>query len=182
VTIDHINVGVANLARSRAFYERALAPFDITFVMTDIAGMGFGRGGRPTFWISDRGPSGPVHIAFTSPDRATVEAFYSTALAAGGQGNGPPGLRPQYHPNYSSAFVLDPDGNNIEAVCHLSEERRRDQARGPGNRTAFAAGRTTGTVTRWSAAAVKRGCRFALRGARRRFVRLPFQWPFVGRF
>lgn len=116
--IDHINIGVSDLERSRAFYEAAFAPLGIAYVMHNIAGVGFGRDGRPAFWISDRGAGGPVHVAVTSPDRAAVEAFHRAALAAGGRDNGPPGLRPQYHPSYYGAFVLDPDGNNIEAVSH----------------------------------------------------------------
>ncbi len=119
--IDHINIGVSDLEASRAFYERALAPLGIAFVMTNIAGVGFGRGGMPRFWISDRGTSGPVHVAFTSPDRATVDLFHREAVAAGGRDNGSPGLRTQYHPGYYSAFVLDPDGHNIEAVTHVPE-------------------------------------------------------------
>ena len=118
---DHVNIGVADLEVSRAFYERALAPLGISVVMTHQAGIGFGRGGRPQFWISDRGPSGPMHISFESPDRATVSLFHREALAAGGRDNGPPGLRPEYHPSYYGAFVLDPDGNNIEAVTHLPD-------------------------------------------------------------
>ncbi len=117
--LDHINIGVSNLEVSRSFYERALAPLGIAFVMTNQAGIGFGRGGKPTFWISDRGRSGPVHIAFTSPDRATVDRFHREAVAAGGRDNGTPGIRPQYHPEYYGAFVLDPDGNNVEAVTHV---------------------------------------------------------------
>ena len=116
--IDHINVGVADLAASRAFYERALAPLGITVVMQHQAGIGFGRGGRPQFWISDRHRSGPLHIAFEAPDRATVDRFYAEAVAAGGHANGPPGVRAHYHPGYYGAFVLDPDGNNIESVTH----------------------------------------------------------------
>jgi catechol 2,3-dioxygenase-like lactoylglutathione lyase family enzyme len=75
--------------------------------------------GKPDFWIREAEPvRPPVHVAFASPDRETVDAFYEAAMAAGGRDNGPPGLRPDYHPNYYGAFVFDPDGNNIEAVCH----------------------------------------------------------------
>jgi catechol 2,3-dioxygenase-like lactoylglutathione lyase family enzyme len=90
-------------------------------VMAMPGGAGFGREGKPVFWVAEREPSGPVHIAFASPDRATVDAFHAAALAAGGRDNGPPGLRPHYHPSYYGAFVLDPDGNNVEAVCHRAE-------------------------------------------------------------
>jgi catechol 2,3-dioxygenase-like lactoylglutathione lyase family enzyme len=79
-----------------------------------------GAGGKPDFWISKGDPKTPVHVAFSCPDRATVDAFYEAAIAAGGRDNGAPGLRPHYHPNYYGAFVYDPDGNNIEAVCHRS--------------------------------------------------------------
>ena len=81
--------------------------------------MGFGAGQKPFFWIGDgESPSGPLHVAFTAGSRAAVDAFYAAALRAGGKDNGPPGLRPHYHANYYGAFVLDPDGHNIEAVCH----------------------------------------------------------------
>lgn len=116
--IDHINIGVSDLDASRRFYEAALAPLGIEYVMTGVAGVGFGRDGRPVFWISDRGAGGPIHVAFTSPDRATVDRFHRAALEAGGRDNGAPGTRPEYHASYYGAFVLDPDGNNIEAVAH----------------------------------------------------------------
>lgn len=119
--IDHINVAVADLRASQRFYSAALAPLGIAVVMEHAAGVGFGRDGRPTFWISDRPPSGPLHVAFTSPNRRTVDEFHRAALVAGGRDNGPPGVRPQYHPSYYGAFVLDLDGNNIEAVCHTDE-------------------------------------------------------------
>jgi catechol 2,3-dioxygenase-like lactoylglutathione lyase family enzyme len=119
--IDHINIGVSDLGRSRAFYERALAPLGIAVVMEHRAGVGLGDHGKPYFWISDRARSAPLHVAFASPDRATVDAFHAEALAAGGRDNGPAGLRPQYHPSYYGAFALDPDGNNVEAVCHGPE-------------------------------------------------------------
>ena len=119
--IDHLNIGVSDLAASRAFYERALAPLGYAIVMERPYGIGLGRVGMPDFWISDRPVSAPLHVAFASPDRATVDAFHAEALAAGGRPNGPPGLRPQYHPSYYGAFVLDPDANNVEAVTHVPE-------------------------------------------------------------
>ncbi|WP_199698887.1 VOC family protein [Oleomonas cavernae] len=83
------------------------------------AHVGLGTQGKPFFWISSGGrPAGHMHIAFAAPDRASVDAFYEAALAAGGKDNGAPGLRPHYHANYYGAFVLDPDGHNVEAVCH----------------------------------------------------------------
>lgn len=124
--LDHLGVTVADVARSRAFYERALAPLGIAVVMEVTAAetggpafAGFGRAGKPAFWIGVGGPpGGRVHVAFVAADRAAVDAFHAAALAAGGRDNGPPGLRPHYHPGYYAAFVLDPDGHNIEAVCH----------------------------------------------------------------
>lgn len=116
--IDHMILGVEDVDASRAFYEQALAPLGIEVVMAMPGGAGFGRDGKPVFWIADREPSGPVHVAFASPDRPTVDAFHAAALAAGGRDHGVPGLRPHYHASYYAAFVLDPDGNNVEAVCH----------------------------------------------------------------
>ena len=124
--IDHTGVMVSNFARSRDFYERALAPLGYAKLMefsaavtghTDTAG--FGEPPKPDFWISRGTPNQPiVHVAFRANNRAQVDAFHQAAVAAGGQDNGAPGLRPHYHPNYYGAFVLDPDGHNIEAVCH----------------------------------------------------------------
>ena len=119
--IDHLNLGVADLAVSRAFYEQALAPLGYAILMERTYGVGFGRDGKPDFWISDRPSSAPLHVAFAASDRATVDAFHAAALTAGGRDNGPPGLRPQYHPNYYGAFALDPEGNNVEAVSHRAE-------------------------------------------------------------
>ena len=125
--LDHIGLKVSDLARARAFYAAALAPLGITpqkvvtLAMTagTYEGVGFGRGGHPDFWLSAGTPaSGPLHVAFTAEDRASVDAFHRAALAAGAADNGAPGLRPHYHADYYGAFVLDPDGHNIEAVCH----------------------------------------------------------------
>jgi len=117
--LDHIGVAVANYEQSKRFYQAALAPLGYALVMEfggDAAGLGVG--GRPDFWISQGASGAPAHIAFTARDRATVDAFHKAALAAGGRDNGGPGVRAQYHPTYYGAFVLDLDGNNIEAVCH----------------------------------------------------------------
>ncbi|MCF8506215.1 MAG: VOC family protein [Caulobacter sp.] len=127
--LDHVGATVSDLARSRTFYDAALAPLGIAVIMevtpeqTGGSGhLGYGSGGRPYFWIGNAGPAtGRLHVALTAPDRKAVEAFYTAAIAAGGIDNGPPGLRPHYHPNYYGAFVLDPDGLNIEAVCHAPE-------------------------------------------------------------
>ena len=121
LVIDHVNLGVADLATSRAFYERALAPLGYSVLMESPSGVGFAWEGKPDFWISDRPSSAPLHIAFQAPDRATVDAFHRAALEAGGRDNGAPGLRPHYHPSYYGAFVLDPEGNNVEAVTHRPE-------------------------------------------------------------
>ena len=123
--IDHMGVPVANLDRSIAFYEKALAPLGIVLVMklpAEIgAGAGFGPVGKPEFWIdASKPPADRIHIAFRAKSRADVQAFYAAALAAGGTDNGPPGVRPHYHQDYYGAFVRDPDGHNIEAVCHES--------------------------------------------------------------
>jgi catechol 2,3-dioxygenase-like lactoylglutathione lyase family enzyme len=117
--IDHTGVSVADLAKSKAFYRAALAPLGYGLLMEFDAFAGFGVAPKPDFWIGKGKPNvPPVHVAFRADSRAHVDAFHKAALAAGGRDNGAPGLRPQYHPNYYGAFVLDPDGNNIEAVCH----------------------------------------------------------------
>jgi catechol 2,3-dioxygenase-like lactoylglutathione lyase family enzyme len=122
--LDHLTLGVADLARAVAFYDKALAPLGVArlvMVTPETAGAtGFAGYGeeRPYFWIGERtGPRAGVHVAFAAADRRTVDAFHAAALAAGGADNGAPGLRPQYHVDYYGAFVLDPDGNNVEAVC-----------------------------------------------------------------
>jgi catechol 2,3-dioxygenase-like lactoylglutathione lyase family enzyme len=123
--IDHVGIPVSDYARAKAFYEKALAPLGYDVLMEvrqeqhDALAAGFGRDGNADFWIGGEGGLAmSVHIAFLAADRAAVDAFHRAALAAGGRDNGPPGLRPQYHANYYAAFVLDPDGHNIEAVCH----------------------------------------------------------------
>jgi catechol 2,3-dioxygenase-like lactoylglutathione lyase family enzyme len=119
---DHMGFAVADFGKSRAFYEKALGALGIGIVMRGEDFVGFGRDGRPQFWVGvGDGPTTRMHIAFAAADRAAVRAFYEAALAAGGKDNGPPGLRPQYHPNYYGAFVIDPNGHNIEAVCHSPE-------------------------------------------------------------
>jgi catechol 2,3-dioxygenase-like lactoylglutathione lyase family enzyme len=117
---DHVGLNVQDYARSRAFYEQALAPLGYGVVMAfdEWKACGFGTDDKPTFWISEREPFGTgTHVAFAA-DHATIDAFFAAAVAAGGADNGPPGIREQYHPTYYSAFVLDPDGNNVEAVSH----------------------------------------------------------------
>jgi catechol 2,3-dioxygenase-like lactoylglutathione lyase family enzyme len=127
--LDHVGFGVSDYARSKAFYEKTLAPLgysifrELTPEQTGgHAHAGFWANGKPDFWIgSGHVLAGVLHVAFSAKDRATVDAFYRAALAAGGRDNGTPALRPHYHPNYYGAFVLDPDGHNIEAVCHSAE-------------------------------------------------------------
>jgi catechol 2,3-dioxygenase-like lactoylglutathione lyase family enzyme len=125
--IHHIDFAVADLVRSRAFYERALAPLGlgVTVTFTNHAGcqvIGFGSLPDPEFWIRDGEPmTGPLHIAFLAGSHDAVDAFHAAALQAGGKDNGSPGLRPRYAKHWYAAFVLDPDGNNIEAVYRGEE-------------------------------------------------------------
>ena len=124
--IDHTGVQVSNYAASRAFYSQALAAIGYSVVMelpfavtkrADVAG--FGIAPKPDFWIASGSPNvPPLHVAFRVDDRAKVDAFYKAGMAAGGRDNGGPGIRPHYHENYYAAFVFDPDGHNIEVVCH----------------------------------------------------------------
>jgi catechol 2,3-dioxygenase-like lactoylglutathione lyase family enzyme len=116
--IDHIGIRVSDYERSKAFYQKALAPLGYQLFMEGSSGAGFRKETIPDFWVKLGTPAPSIHIAFASSDRDTVDAFHRAALAAGGRDNGAPGLRPEYHPNYYGAFVLDPDGHNIEAVCH----------------------------------------------------------------
>jgi len=122
MTLDHVSLRVRDLEHSRTFYTAALAPLGVAILMEGGGAVGFGRLGKPQFWLNPGGtPTGPTHIAFVAATRAAVRAFHAAAIAAGGVDNGAPGLRPHYHPDYYGAFVLDPDGNNAEAVCHLAE-------------------------------------------------------------
>lgn len=128
--IDHIGFPVSDFERSKAFYLKALAPLDYSLVMEmmqerppgEAPAAGFGARGKPDFWIGGEGGlDKPLHVAIVAKDRATVDAFDKAAIAAGGRDNGAPGIRAHYHANYYGAFVLDPDGHNIEAVCHKPE-------------------------------------------------------------
>ncbi len=124
--IDHIGITTHDIDAARRFYAAALAPLGIGLEMEvtpeqsgGYHGLGFGRDGKPFFWVGTTGPeTGPLHLAFTAATRAEVDAFHAAALAIGGTDNGAPGVRPHYHPNYYAAFVLGPDGVNVEAVCH----------------------------------------------------------------
>jgi catechol 2,3-dioxygenase-like lactoylglutathione lyase family enzyme len=124
--IDHLGITVRDFAASKEFYLKALAPLGIGLVMnvskedtgaaSDHAGLGAEN--NPFFWISEGAASGPMHLCFTAKTRADVDAFYKAAIAAGARDNGGPGIRAHYHPNYYGAFVIDPNGVNLEAACH----------------------------------------------------------------
>jgi catechol 2,3-dioxygenase-like lactoylglutathione lyase family enzyme len=116
--IDHISLRVTNLERAKAFYLKALAPLGYTVYMEFPEGLGLAVAGKPDFWITQVESTTTVHVAFLARDRATVDAFHAAALAAGGKDFGMPGVREMYHPTYYGAFVLDPDGHNIEACVH----------------------------------------------------------------
>ena len=127
--IDHTGIVASDFDKSKKFYSTVLSTIGYSLLMelpasvtghTDVAG--FGEPQKPDFWISKGSPNNPpVHVAFRAGTRVQVDAFFKAAIAAGAQDNGQPGLRPHYHPNYYGAFVLDPDGHNIEAVCHEPE-------------------------------------------------------------
>jgi catechol 2,3-dioxygenase-like lactoylglutathione lyase family enzyme len=127
--IDHMGIGVSDISRAQAFYEVVLRPLGITLVMSiqaDPPGskprrLGFGSEGKPFLWLHDAPvPSQGVHIALIAESREAVDAFHSAGIAAGGQDNGAPGVRPHYHANYYAAYVLAPDGVNLEAVCQVT--------------------------------------------------------------
>jgi catechol 2,3-dioxygenase-like lactoylglutathione lyase family enzyme len=124
--LDHLGFAVADIAKAKAFFTRALVPLGYEVVMEGEFGgrrfVGLGAGGKPDFWLEEGKQTAPhLHVAFRANTRALVDAFYKAALAAGGKDNGAPGLRPHYHPNYYGAFVIDQEGHNIEAVCHTPE-------------------------------------------------------------
>jgi catechol 2,3-dioxygenase-like lactoylglutathione lyase family enzyme len=126
--LDHIGINVTDYARSKAFYDAALAPLGITAVMEYGKACGYGRDGKPDFWMGQGATRfqteehlrsiTPIHVAFVARSRAEVDAFHAAAIAAGGKDNGAPGLRPEYHASYYGAFVTDLDGHNVEAVIH----------------------------------------------------------------
>ncbi len=127
--IDHLGITVSDYAHARAFYERVLGVLDYEVIM-DVSkeqtggyeGCGFGTSGKPAFWIGTGATASTgVHVAFAAATRAAVDEFHAIALQHGARDNGAPGLRPHYHPNYYGAFVIDFDGNNLEAVCHSPE-------------------------------------------------------------
>lgn len=118
--VDHLTLRVRDLEASRRFYAAALEPWGSHETLDDW-GIAFGPPGSEDVAIAEGEPSAPIHLALSAPDRETVERFYEAALAAGGRDNGPPGERRQYHAGYYAAYVLDPDGNNVEAVFHDEE-------------------------------------------------------------
>jgi catechol 2,3-dioxygenase-like lactoylglutathione lyase family enzyme len=120
--IDHIGFAVNDFETSKAFYLQALAPLDLEIVKEGEGWAMLGEAGQGQFWFGIYGNKlGSIHVAFTAKNREQVQAFYTAALSAGGQDNGAPGIREQYHPNYYAAYIIDPDGHNIEAVCHHAE-------------------------------------------------------------
>jgi len=119
---DHIGLGVSSYAASKAFFLAALEPLGVGIVIEGEHGLGIGANGKPSLWLFETADKPvPLHLAFTAPNRQQVQAFHRAALAAGGRDNGAPGLRPHYHPDYYGAFVIGPDGHNVEAVCHRPE-------------------------------------------------------------
>lgn len=127
--LDHIGLKVTDVELSRAFYDQALKPLGVSVVMEvpkektgSTPYLGYGEGYKPYFWVGqDSRATEKLHVAFVAASHAQVDAFYEAAIKAGGRNNGPPGPRPHYHAAYYGAFVLDPDGHNIEAVCHVPE-------------------------------------------------------------
>ena len=123
--LDHLGIQCADLDRAAAFYDTALAAIGASRLMDFGEAMGYGRDGKPDFWLSRLAtgePNREVHVAFAVRDRATVDAFFAAATAAGAEVLHEPRVWPEYHPNYYGAFVRDPDGNNVEAVCHNAAE------------------------------------------------------------
>lgn len=119
---DHVGLGVGNIEASREFLLRALQPLGVQLAMDGPNSVGLGVAGKPSLWLyATQAVSPPLHLAFTAGTRAAVDDFYHAAIAAGARDNGPPGLRPHYHANYYAAFVIGPDGHNLEAVCHLPQ-------------------------------------------------------------
>lgn len=119
--IDHVTLNVSDYDRSKRFYEQALAPLGYSLLNEYGAAAGFGVPGKPDFWVARRGEPTITHVALLADDRPMVDAFHHAALAAGGMDNGAPGVRRHYHDHYYGAYVIDPDGNNVEAVCHAPE-------------------------------------------------------------
>lgn len=119
---DHVGFGVSDYAASKAFFLKTLQPLGVTVIMEGQYGIGLGQNGKPSLWMyqTTEKPA-HLHLAFVAANRKQVDEFYRAALEAGGKANGAPGLRPHYHANYYGAFVIGPDGHNVEAVCHKPE-------------------------------------------------------------
>jgi catechol 2,3-dioxygenase-like lactoylglutathione lyase family enzyme len=126
--LDHVSLRVRDFDRAVAFYRAALAPLGYLTVMEFPGVAGLGEPGRPDLWITKTEQDlNPTHLAFGA-DRAAVDAFHVAALAAGASDNGPPGVRGDYHPHYYAAFIIDPEGNNVEVVCHADPNARPARA------------------------------------------------------
>lgn len=122
--LDHVSIQCDDVAASSAFYDAVLAPMGVTRQMEFAGSVGYGTDGKPWFWLGQLASAGPnreLHLAFAADDRATVRAFFDAAVAAGAQVLHEPRVWPEYHPSYYGAFVRDPDGHNVEAVCHRPE-------------------------------------------------------------
>ena len=121
--LDHVSIGVRDIAAARRFYDAALAPLGYARLSEGADSLGYGKGDAIAYWISrvDRpvpaDPGSGLHVCFAAPSRAAVDAFHAAALAHGGRDNGAPGLRPDYGPTYYAAFAVDPDGYRVEAHC-----------------------------------------------------------------
>jgi catechol 2,3-dioxygenase-like lactoylglutathione lyase family enzyme len=124
--VDHLGIGVSDIVQAQAFYEPVLKPLGIVLVMSIESDppsskprrLGFGSGGKPYLWLHEASaPSHGVHIALIAPSREAVNVFHANGIAAGGKDNGAPGIRPHYHPTYYAAYVIAPNGVNLEAVC-----------------------------------------------------------------
>ncbi len=129
LTLDHVTLSVEDLPRARDFYRRLLEPIGLEIVaevpasVADVPVVGFGIGRKGAFWLAESGRQTPAfHVCFRAPSRAAVRAFHEAGMAAGGSDHGAPGIREEYHPAYYAAFVLDPEGHNVEAVCFEPEE------------------------------------------------------------
>ncbi len=116
--IDHVGIKVSSFKNSLSFYTAALEPVGYTIKYEGNTTAGFAARGDIDFWMEEAVPTQALHLAFHTENREIVDRFYHAAIQAGGKDNGKPGLRPHYHKNYYAAFVFDPDGNNIEVVCH----------------------------------------------------------------
>ena len=143
--IDHFTLKVNDCEKSKAFYAAALKPLGYAVAMEFGSSCGLGVGGKPDLWLAeDAGNVRPTHFAFHTRNRKVVDGFYAAALSAGARDNGPPGVRKDYHPSYYAAFVLDPDGHNVEVVCHVPPRparkpkpaKKRPPARAKGKRRA----------------------------------------------